>query len=85
MDFPVVSFTNCGLPEGKDRVPPNAGSSGHTQGVLSPCWDHNSLTRGLFPPPRGAVGLQLPECTAGGEIAPRAWPYFGPERNLGQR
>ena len=31
------------------------------------------------------MGLQFPECTAGGEIAPRAWPYLGPERNLGQR
>ena len=29
--------------------------------------------------------MQFPECTAGGEIVPRAWPHWGPERNLGQR
>lgn len=39
-----VSFTNCGLPEGEDRVPPNVESSGHTQGGLSPCLVSNSLT-----------------------------------------
>ena len=36
-------------------------------------------------PPSRSMGLQFPECTAGGEIAPRVWPYLGPERNLGQR
>ena len=39
----------------------------------------------LFPPPSRSVGLQFPECTAGGETAPRASPYLGLGRNLGQR
>lgn len=39
-----VSFTNCGLPEGEDRVPPKVEFSGGIhRGVLSPRLANNSL------------------------------------------
>lgn len=67
-----------GLPEGEDWVPPSAESCG----MLGPHLVNKCL---IFLPLNPVVGLQFQECTAGGEVAPRAWPYLGRLRNLGQR
>lgn len=80
-----ASSVNCGLPEGKDWVPPGVESSGYIHTAGAPPMLGEQTFNHLFPPPSLAEGVAVQIMYSRWRNNTEGLARLGPERNLGQR